>query len=49
MLEVAADNVPACTWYESEGFREIDRRSRYYPGNVDALVLAKSLTTEEPR
>ncbi len=49
MLEVGADNAPACAMYENDGFGVIDRRRRYYPGDVDALIMAKPLTTEEAR
>jgi len=43
LLEVAADNEAALAVYARHGFTEIDRRPRYYPGDVDALVLQRSL------
>lgn len=39
VLEVAADNVAAIGLYESFGFDVISRRTAYYPGGVDALVM----------
>ncbi len=41
MLEVAADNAAAIELYAKEGFEEIDRRPRYYPDDVDALVMMR--------
>ncbi len=49
MLEVGADNAAACSLYEQTGFSVIDRRPRYYPGGVDALVMSKPLTPEGAR
>ena len=43
LLEVAADNEAALAVYERHGFTEIDRRPRYYPGDVDALILQRPL------
>ena len=43
LLEVAADNEAALGVYARHGFTEIDRRPRYYPGDVDALILQRSL------
>jgi len=46
-LEVRADNPVAQTLYQSLGFKEIDRRARYYqPDNVDALVMMLELPRE---
>ena len=45
-LEVAADNVAAKALYQAEGFKEVGRRSGYYPGlkgRIDALILAKTM------
>lgn len=39
LLEVAADNAAALALYRRQGFTGLDRRPRYYPGDVDALVL----------
>ncbi|MDQ3663931.1 MAG: ribosomal protein S18-alanine N-acetyltransferase [Actinomycetota bacterium] len=43
LLEVGADNGAALALYRRFGFVEISRRPRYYPGDVDALVLALGL------
>jgi [ribosomal protein S18]-alanine N-acetyltransferase len=43
LLEVAADNAPALTFYRRLGFRPIDRRPGYYRDAVDAFVLQKHL------
>ncbi len=43
LLEVAADNVGARRLYERLGFEILDRRERYYSGQVDAWVLQKRL------
>jgi ribosomal-protein-alanine N-acetyltransferase len=41
VLEVAESNAAALGLYGSTGFTEISRRRGYYPGGVDALVLAR--------
>ena len=46
LLEVAADNAPAVALYARNGFTTIDRRPRYYAGDVDALILALDLTRD---
>jgi [ribosomal protein S18]-alanine N-acetyltransferase len=43
-LEVAADNVAALALYRAHGFAEVGRRSAYYAGGIDALVLARRLS-----
>lgn len=43
LLEVAADNAAGLALYAKHGFVEIDRRPRYYPGDVDAVVMHKPL------
>lgn len=47
LLEVAADNLPACTLYRKAGFREIGRRIGYYrrspSPSIDAVVLASDI------
>lgn len=48
MLEVRADNVAARALYDRAGYRLLTTRRRYYqPGDVDALVLRKSLSGKE--
>ncbi|MEJ7706529.1 MAG: GNAT family N-acetyltransferase [Nocardioidaceae bacterium] len=39
LLDVAATNQAAVGLYAALGFVEIARRKRYYPGDVDALVM----------
>lgn len=49
-LEVAEDNAAACALYAAAGFRPCGRRRLYYArlqGRVDALVLSRSLDTQE--
>ena len=46
VLEVRADNVAARGLYDSAGFGMLQTRRGYYPGGVDALVLALDLTQE---
>lgn len=46
LLEVRADNTAARGLYDSAGFRLLQTRRGYYPGGVDALVLALDLSQE---
>ena len=41
-LEVAEDNTPARTLYESNGYSAIGRRPKYYDG-IDAILMEKVL------
>jgi [ribosomal protein S18]-alanine N-acetyltransferase len=43
LLEVREDNATACAFYAASGFREIDRRHRYYADGTTAVVLEKTL------
>jgi [ribosomal protein S18]-alanine N-acetyltransferase len=44
MLEVRADNLAALGLYERSGFTVLSTRRRYYqPGDIDAIVMRKSL------
>jgi ribosomal-protein-alanine N-acetyltransferase len=44
ILEVRADNVAALGLYERSGYAVLSTRRRYYqPGDVDAVVMRKSL------
>ncbi len=50
MLEVRADNAPARALYDRAGYVLLSTRRRYYqPGDVDALVLRKTLSGTEVR
>ena len=44
LLEVREDNHVACAFYAARGFREIDRRPRYYADGTTAVILLKELT-----
>lgn len=44
LLEVRADNEAALPLYTQRGFTRLRTRRAYYPGGVDALVLALDLT-----
>lgn len=48
LLEVRADNEAARGLYAARGFELLQTRRGYYPGGVDALVLALDLTKESP-
>jgi [ribosomal protein S18]-alanine N-acetyltransferase len=43
MLEVREDNHGACAFYAARGFREVDRRPRYYADGTTAVILVKDL------
>lgn len=43
LLEVAEDNSGALALYVDSGFVEIHRRSKYYPGGIDAIVMQRPL------
>jgi ribosomal-protein-alanine N-acetyltransferase len=44
LLEVRASNLPALELYRSFGFKELDRRPRYYPDTgEDAVVMQLGL------
>jgi ribosomal-protein-alanine N-acetyltransferase len=47
LLEVAGDNEPAIGLYAAYGFSTISRRTGYYPGGTDAVVM--QLDLEETR
>jgi ribosomal-protein-alanine N-acetyltransferase len=44
LLEVREDNAGACAFYAARGFRETDRRHRYYADGTTAVVLEKALS-----
>ena len=49
LLEVAVHNTGAISLYERHGFKRISTRRRYYqPGDIDAYVMQKKLTTPTP-
>ena len=43
MLEVKENNVPAIKLYEALGFKQIHVRPNYYEGNIDALIMERSI------
>ena len=43
LLEVREDNAPALAFYAGQGFREIDRRPRYYADGATAVVMRRPL------
>ncbi len=43
LLEVAADNEAALGFYEAYGFTSISRRTGYYRGSIDAIVMQLEL------
>ena len=43
-LDVASDNNPAIALYRGLGFEDISTRPRYYPGNIDAIVMKAGLS-----
>lgn len=50
VLEVRADNARAVGLYTAAGYTTVSTRPRYYqPGDVDALVMRKSLRGSAPR
>ena len=42
MLEVRESNISAIKLYEKNGFKEINRRKKYY-GNEDAIIMERNL------
>ncbi len=50
MLEARADNTAALSLYRASGYRTVATRRRYYqPGDVDALVMRRTLPVQAPR
>jgi len=45
LLEAAVDNGSAIAFYKQHGYHIVRTIPRYYPDNVNALVLQKDLTT----
>jgi ribosomal-protein-alanine N-acetyltransferase len=43
MLEVKANNDPAINLYNSMGFKQIHIRPNYYEGNIDAIIMERSI------
>lgn len=42
LLEVRENNIKAIKFYEKNGFKEINRRKKYY-GNEDAIIMERSI------
>lgn len=43
LLEVAVDNHTALTFYKKHGYSAIKTLRRYYPGDLDGLLMGKRL------
>lgn len=43
-LEVAVNNSPALAFYKKHGYSILKTLRRYYPGDVDGFLMAKSIT-----
>ncbi len=43
MLEVKANNDPAISLYTNMGFKQIHIRPKYYEGNIDAIIMERSV------
>jgi ribosomal-protein-alanine N-acetyltransferase len=43
MLEVKDNNLPAIKLYEFMGFKQIHVRPNYYDGNIDAIIMERSI------
>ena len=43
MLEVKANNDPAINLYNHMGFKQIHIRPKYYDGNIDAIIMERSI------
>lgn len=48
LLEVRHDNEAALRLYRGHGFAEIARRTGYYGRGVDAVIMRRALTEDEP-
>lgn len=42
-LEVAVNNGPALAFYKKHGYTVMKTLRRYYPGNLDGLLMGKSI------
>ena len=42
-LEVAVNNRPALAFYRKQGYTVLKTLRRYYPGNLDGLLMGKSI------
>lgn len=47
LLEVRHDNAPALALYGAFGFVEIARRTNYYGGGIDAVIMRLELETDD--
>lgn len=45
LLEVAVNNEPALAFYKKHGFNVLKTLRRYYPGELDGLLMGKKLGT----
>ncbi len=49
LLELRESNAPAYSLYESQGFVVVGRRSRYYPGGEDAVLMTLETSSQNAR
>jgi ribosomal-protein-alanine N-acetyltransferase len=46
-LEVAVNNFPAISFYKKHGYSVLKTLRRYYPGDLDGLLMGKKLMRHE--
>ena len=46
LLEVAVNNLPALNFYKKHGYSVLKTLRRYYPGELDGLLMGKRITSE---
>ena len=45
LLEVAVNNLPALSFYKKHGYSVLKTLPRYYPGEIDGLLMGKRIAT----
>jgi len=48
LLEVAVNNRPALVFYKKHGYSVLKTLRRYYPGDLDGLLMGKSIAVPTP-